>query len=240
MKEKRSYYYSVIKKIGGALFRDYLHLCEQIEKINESYFFLFDLLGLNTPDFKDKLIDILLSNNIYRNVEAGYITKKTGEIEEGELKLEKVLSRRILSKEYSTPEERDKIFKREIHRKFVLQYKEIEKYWKEENRYYAPSFHKLPIKICREAISLTPEGFKIDEKKFIEIYGDYLEANDSQTGKLHQEAAEALNRFFGGQVEITREEIDRYFIIEFGIVKPNPKSVNREGYMRLGYRGKQE
>ena len=63
-----------------------------------------------------------------------------------------------------------------------------------------------------------------------------MEAYESKNQEQHQEAANAINRFFNG-IEITQEELARYFTIEYGAVKPNPKSINRNDYMRLGYKG---
>ena len=45
-----------------------------------------------------------------------------------------------------------------------------------------------------------------------------------------------LNKFFNGSVEITQKELEKYFIIECGAVKPNPKSINKTDYARLGKR----
>ena len=167
-----------------------------------------------------------------------YIAKETEKIASGKLNIEKVLSQKTLKKEFPTPEEKEKVYNREIHRALVYRYNKIEDTFRKRYKPSLRGFFKYPIKVCGKALSLTSEGFVIDVEKFIEIYGDYLEANDSQTGKQHQEAADAINRFFNGQVEITDKEMERYFILEDGIVKPNPKSINREGYIRLGYRGK--
>ena len=55
-------------------------------------------------------------------------------------------------------------------------------------------------------------------------------------GQQHQAAADAINRFFNGAVEITQKELDRYFILEYGIVKPKPTSITKQNYARLGVR----
>ena len=227
-----------IRRIGGALYSDYRYLCEELKTINRDYFPLFDLMGFNSPEDTDRAIGILLGENVFIGAKKEYIAKEMENVESGRLKLEKLLSTRIINKEYPTPEERERVLKKEIHRAITYRYKEIEDYFRKEYGYSQSVFHKHPLKICGKAISLTSDGFIIDEGKFIEIYGDYLEANESKTGKQHQEAADAINRFFNGQIEITDKEIERYFIIECGLVKPNPKSINREDYMRLGYRGK--
>ena len=227
-----------VKKIGGALERDYSRFCQIVEVINTNYFPLFGLLGLCSPGDTELVIEALLRNNMYYWAKEAYIAKETEKIASGKLNIEKVLSQKTLKKEFPTPEEKEKVYNREIHRALVYRYNKIEDTFRKRYKPSLRGFFKYPIKVCGKALSLTSEGFVIDVEKFIEIYGDYLEANDSQTGKQHQEAADAINRFFNGQVEITDKEMERYFILEDGIVKPNPKSINREGYIRLGYRGK--
>lgn len=227
-----------IQKIGGALDSDFRQFRQVIETINMYYFPLFYLVGFRSPEYTDKVVEILLSNYILRRTKEAYIDRATERVESGNIKLEKVLSKRLLEKEYSSPEEKDKTFKREIHRALARKYTEIEDYFIKEYKFIPIGFFKLPLKIFGKALSLTSEGFKINEEEFTNMYWDYMEANESQTGKLHQEAANAINRFFGGKVEITNKELDRYFIIEDGIVKTNPNSINKEGYLRLGYRGK--
>lgn len=227
-----------IRKIGGALESDYYQFCELIETINRIYFLLFELMGFNSPEDTDMAIDILLKDNIIHGAKEIYIERETERIRDGRIKLDNVLSERTLNRAYKTTEEKESVFKREIHRALAFRYQKIRTAFTNERGLCFASINKYPLKICGKALSLTSEGFVVDGEKFMEIYGDYLEANDSQTGNQHQEAAEAINRFFGGQVEITEEELRRYFVIEYGIVKPNPQSINREGYMRLGYRGK--
>lgn len=227
-----------IRKIGGALESDYRQFCELTETINREYFLLFDLMGFNSPEDTDIVIDILLKDNVIYEAKELYIERETERIRDGRLKLDKVLSKQTLNRAYKTTEEKESVFKREIHRALALRYQKIRTASTKERGLCSASINKYPLKICGKALSLTSGGFVIDGEKFIEIYGDYLEANDSQTGSQHQEAADAINRFFGGQVEITEKELRRYFVIEHGIVKPNPQSINREGYMRLGYRGK--
>lgn len=227
-----------IRKIGGALESDYRQFCELTENINRKYFLLFELMGFNSPEDTDIAIDILLKDSVVYGAKEIYIARETERIRDGRLKLDDVLSERTLNRAYKTTEEKESVFKREIHRALALRYQKIRAAFLKERGLCSASINKFSLKVCGKALSLTPRGFVIDGEKFMEIYGDYLEANDSQTGNQHQEAAEAINRFFGGQVEITEEELRRYFVIEYGIVKPNPQSINREGYMRLGYRGK--
>lgn len=76
------------------------------------------------------------------------------------------------------------------------------------------------------------EGLTVDIPSFAEIYRSQTEAEQSETYKKHLAAAEAVNSFFGNMV-ITEKEMDRYFQLYGGKVRPNPKSVNVESYMRL-------
>ena len=226
---------SKIRKIGGRLKGDYLTLRNTVLFVNENYIPLFYLLGFNHPEDKDIVIDCLLNSSITLAAREAYIDKRMEQVASGKLKLEKLISKHILTKEYDTPEEKEKVFKRETHRALVFRYNKIENIWKEEYKpYLYGSFTKLPLKLCREALSLSEEGLYINVDKFIEIYSDHLKASGSQRAKLHQEAADAINRFFGGAVEITKEEMERYFSLSNGIVIPNPTSINKEGYLRLG------
>lgn len=84
-----------------------------------------------------------------------------------------------------------------------------------------------------DAIRFSPEeGLTVDIPSFAEIYRSQTEAEQSETYKKHLAAAEAVNSFFGNMV-ITDKEMERYFQLYGGKVRPNPKSVNVESYMRL-------
>jgi hypothetical protein len=208
-----------------------------IANINADYSPLFDLMELNSPEHTGRAIDILLGDSLSQAAREEYIECCEEKVASGELRIEKILSKRLLNKEYPTPEEKDKEYKREIHRAISRRYTEIDKCFRKKYGYMQRRYNKLPLKICKEALTIVPGGFIIDADKFVEIYGDFLEAHNSQIGKQHLEAAEAINRFFGGKVEVTEKELKKYFIIEDGILKPNPKSITSQNYMRLGYRG---
>ena len=226
-----------VRRIGGALASDYYSLREMIATINADYSPLFDLMEFNSPEHTDRAIDILLGNSLSRSAREEYIDFWEEKVASGELKVEQLLSKRLLNKEYPTPEDKEKKYKREIHRALSTRYTQIDKCFRKKYGYMQRRYNRLPLKICREALSLVPGGFIIDADKFIEIYGDFLEAHNSQIGKQHLEAAEAINRFFNGKVEVTEKELQKYFVIEDGVLKPNLKSINSEDYMRLGYRG---
>ena len=230
----------IISKVGGALEEDYHTLLKILSNLNTSYFPFFSFLGFNSEEDTDAVIDILLSNYPFITAKEKFIEKGTEQVRSGKVRIEDVISKYTQTKEYPTPEERERIYDRELHRKLALTYRTLRKKYHEKMGLPSGGYPKKPIEVCRKALLLTTKGFIVDEDKFVEIYWDYLEANDSQTGKLHQEAAEAVNRFFGGQIEITEIELGRYFVLEDGILIPNPKSINREDYMRLGYRGKKQ
>lgn len=96
------------------------------------------------------------------------------------------------------------------------------------------TFYKNPGEdIFFDAIRFTQEeGLTVDIPTFAEIYKSHTEAEKSETYKRHEAAAEAVNSFFGN-LPITEKEMDRYFLVYGGRLKPNPKSVNTESYMRL-------
>ena len=101
--------------------------------------------------------------------------------------------------------------------------------------YGLDGYYKRIIILCKDSLYLTDYGAEIDVEKFIAFYKDRMAASESIIGKQHIEAAEALNRFFGGAVPITQKELERYFIFD-GIVKVKQSSVNLESYSRLGNR----
>ena len=236
MKVKLSKEEKRVKSIGGKFEDDFYTFRDSVAFINQNYIPLFYLLGFNHPEDKDIIIDCLLSgDSLVYSAKKAYIENGMERVASGKLSLEKLLTKRLLIKEYPTPEEREKRLKTAAHKALTFRYKKLKEIWEKE---YEPplynSFAKLPLQICREALSLSEEGLIIDLDKFIEIYKDHLKASGSKRGKLHQEAADAINRFFNG-VEITYKEMERYFILSNGVIKPNPNSMNTESYLRLGH-----
>ena len=227
-----------IREIGGSLRSDYNRLRDIVSYVNTHFFPLFALMGFYHPEEKDMVIDAVVSEDIYSGAEKLYIETGMKNVESGKIGIEKLLSSRILQREYSTPEEKERKYKGKIHRALIFRYRKIEDTFKKEYNPPFPYFYKLPIKMFRDALSLTSEGFIIDAEKFIEVYTDYMEASTSATGKQHREIADAINRFFNGSVMITDKELERYFVLDNGIIKVNPRSVNTESYLRLGYKGK--
>lgn len=224
-----------VRKIGGRLKEDYYTLKRDIEYINDYFFDFFYILNLT--DDLDLIIDIL--NDGLHNLCSVFINKTMRDIEAGKIPKDKFLALRTKAKlEKLPPEEQAVIWERETKRRLKYLYKDI--YWKilKENglSYFETKYSRTHLEICRKALFITPSRIEIDGEKFIEVYTDYIEAEESETKKMHEQAAEAINRFFNGAVEITQKELSKYFVLEYGIVKVNPKSVNVADYARLGGR----
>lgn len=224
-----------IRKIGGRLKSDYYTLKGEVEYINEYFFELFYILGLT--ENLDLIIDTL--NNGLQNLCSVFIDNTMRSLEAGKIAKSKFLSQRMRDKlETLSSEERAKVWERETKRSLKTHYKEIyEQYLKRYGLYCLETKHNRDIlETCRETLFVTPSRIEIDGAKFIEVYTSFIEADESKTKKMHKQAAAAINRFFNGSVEITQEELSKYFILEYGIVKPNPTSINKTDYARLGAR----
>lgn len=84
-----------------------------------------------------------------------------------------------------------------------------------------------------DAIIFNPEeGLSIDADKYLEIYKSKTEAEKGEIYQKHLAAAEAVNNFFGNLC-VTEKEMKHYFMVFGGKVKPNPRSINVQSYMRL-------
>ena len=228
-----------IRKIGGRLESDYYSFRSLVLYHNANLIPLFCALGLGKEEYKDRVLDALQKGR--SGVFALFVDIYTQAIEEGRMKVERVVKAEAIAKEYPTREEKEKQMKRAIRYGLMAIYQKIEKDWEEE---YKPSYgtyfgsHSKILDLCRDTLRLTSSGLEIDVDKFIEFYSDYIAADESTTKQQHQEAADSINKFFNGAVEVTQKELEKYFIIEYGAVKPNPKSINKTDYARLGYRGK--
>ena len=208
---------------------------QAIENININIIPFFGLLGF-TQEHKEYIVKALLSVKPYA-IKNTYIELITEKVKAGKVKLEKVLSKKTLQEREETQEQREKRLDREIHRALLFRYKELEKKFYKE---YKPStlyYDREALEVLQDSLILTPSGFSIDEDKFIRIFGDYLESKGSTTFEEHKKVADTINHFFNGAVAITQEELDRYFRLDCGIVIPNPLSITRESYLRLGYKG---
>lgn len=224
-----------VRKIGGKVANDYSFFKMEIESINETFFELFQLLGLT--DDLDTIVEVL-NDNLY-NLKIHFINKVFRDMEKGKCPRYKFLSSNMKKKIQSLPpEEEEKIWKRETNRSLIAMYKTIlEQYKKDKRIYYLETRHnKKCLEIFGKSLIISPSRIEIDGEKFIEIYTSFTAADESETKKLHEQAAASINRFFNG-LEITHKELDKYFILEYGAVRIRPKSVNLEDYARLGYRG---
>ena len=224
-----------VRKVGGRLWSDYYTFKREVEYINDYFFELFYILNL-TDDI-DLIVDTL--NDGLHNLCSVFIDKTIRDIEAGKIAKNKFLSSQMKTKlESLPPEEQAKVWERETKRSLKVLYKKIHEQYTKEYRIYGleTKHNKRALEICRKTLFVTPSRIEIDGDKFIEVYTDYLEADESETKKIHEQAAAAINRFFNGAVEITQKELSKYFILEYGIVKVNPKSVNITDYARLGIR----
>lgn len=222
-------------KVGGCVEDHYYHFKNEIEYINAHFFGLFYVLNL-TDDI-DLIIDTL--NNDLRNLCSVFIDKVFMDIAAGKIQKNKFLSDRAKKRLKNTPpEEQEKVWERGTRWALNNLYKRILKKYKDEYRVYwlETKHNKSALEILRTTLFLTPERIEIDGKKFVEIYTEYLAADESETKKIHEQAAEAINQFFNGSFPITQEELSKYFILENGKVKVNPLSVNLTDYARLGAR----
>ena len=225
-----------VRKIGGKVEADYYHFKSDIEEINYYLFELFSLLGLT--DDMDAILEALSDGNLYY-LKKHFINKVMMDIEKGKCPRYKFLSERMKQKIQSLPpEKQEKKFIQETHRSLTVLYNKIHDQYLKDYRLYSlePRYSKIGLEVFGKALFVAPSRIEIDGEKFIEIYTSYMAAEESETKKQHEQAAEAINRFFNG-LEITQKELSKYFILEYGRVKVRPTSININDYSRLGYRG---
>lgn len=226
---------SRIKKIGGKLYGDYLTFKKDVSYINVYYFDFFSLLGLT--DDVNYIIEALQTHKV-GNI---FLDKTRRDLADGKISKEKFLSsfamRDIARYSTTDPEKARKREERGIRFNINQAYKNIgEKYLKENKIFpFVPKHNHKVMDLCGCTLYVTPTQLAIDCDKFVEIYGDHMAALESVAGQLHQKAADYINKFFNG-VEITPKELERYFTLEDGVIKANPKSMNGVNYYRLGWR----
>lgn len=230
---------SKIRKIGGRLENDYYHLRSLVLYYNANFIPLLCALGLAKEEYEDKVLDAMQKG--MDGVFTLFMEIYTKAIEEGNISIERVVKAETIAKEFPTKEQKEKQMKKAIRNGLRANYRKVILEWGEE---YNPSYGTYSssdskiLNLCRSTMKLTPSGLEIDVDRFIEFYSGYIEADESTTRIQHQEAADSINKFFNGAVEVTQKELEKYFIIEYGFVKPNPSSINRTDYARLGHRGK--
>lgn len=224
-----------VRIVGGKMFSDYCYFKADIIYINENFFELFSLLRLT--DDMDLIVDTL--NDGLRNLCNVFIDKTVRDIEAGKIPRNKFISSSTEAKLGTlSPDEQAELWERETRRSLKYKYKKIySEYLKENGLFFLETKHsRTGLETLRKALFITPSRIEIDGEKFVEVYTDYMTAYESETGKLHEQAADSINRFFNGAVAITQKELSKYFILENGIVKVNSKSVNTTDYARLGAR----
>lgn len=230
---------NLIKKIGGKLESDYYSLRAAVDEINRLYYPLLYYFGLNRSNDAANVAKAL-SDGV-AGIGRYFVERTIRDIEEGKLKKEKVLKAKWIVDENTPPEEREKRLRKEsveLHRSLTLKFKQALKDYEKDHRidcYGIGSYYKNILSLCGKLLYVTDYGMEIDVEKFISFYKDRMAASESIIGSLHEEAATALNKFFGGAVPITHKELDRYFCFE-GTVRVRPESVNLESYSRLGNR----
>lgn len=229
-----------IWKIGGRIEGDYLTFRELVISLNNDIVPLFALLGFTLAD-RDKLIEILLDKSPMNSLCREYVKRITEKVDSGKIKLENILPKITLKKLAEIdepPEKKERRKETGIKRSILARYEKTKEQFQKN---YNPSelvYNRRVIQILQGALNLSPSGLVIDVDKYIELYSDYLESIGSTTFKEHQEVADTINRFFGGAVPITEEELKKYFVLDCGKVIPNPEAINKEHYLRLGYKPK--
>lgn len=230
-----------IWKMGGKIEGDYLTFRELVISLNNDIIPLFALLGFTLAD-RDKLIEILLDKAPMSALSEEYCKRMNEKIESGKIKLEDILPNITLKKLAEIdepPEKKERRKKNGIRRSVLARYEKIKELFEKK---YNPSelrYNRRVIQIFQGALNLAPNGLVIDVDKYINIYSDYLESIGSTTFEEHQRVADTINRFFGGAVPITQEELKKYFVLDCGKVIPNSEAINREHYLRLGYKPKE-
>lgn len=230
-----------IRKIGGRLAEDWKTVKNDIANINRYLFGFIKALGLtdieittiiNAISTQFSSLRVAYYNKICKDVELGIIKK---EDYTGAVRLERLQNLTLTPEQSAKEKRKDNINIRQYARK---KYETISKdYFGSINIVdLIPKRNVRTFEICREAFNITATEITIDIDKFVRIYLDYLRADESIIKQMQMEAAAAINRFFNGAVMITEQELKQYFIIEDGIIKINPDSVNIQSYSRLGFR----
>lgn len=230
----------LIKNIGGKLEDAYNTLRAAVDDMNGKFFNLLYYLDLVRYDDTENVVKAMVEGT--RGIAGYFIDRTMRDVEDGKIKKEAVVKAKWIVDENTPPEEREKRLKKEkteIHRSIALNVKRYIADFRKENylgSFGIDSYYKRAILLCIDTLYLEDYGVEIDTEKFIAFYKDRMAASESIIAKLHIEAADALNRFFGGAVPITQKELERYFSFDCGIAEVRQSSVNLESYCRLGGR----
>lgn len=222
-----------VRSIGGRLRDDFYRFKRYVEYINDNQFKLFYNLGLDDID----LIIKALNSKLY-NLCGIFVFKSMRDIKDGKIPKNKFLSQVTIDKlEKLSPEQAEKMWEKETKRKIKETYSKIEREFLKENGILCtePLGLRRSLELFGKSLFVTPSRLEIDGIKFVDIYKSYIAADESETKKLHEQAAEALNQFFNG-IEITQDELSKYFVLEDGRILVRASSVNIQDYSRLGNR----
>lgn len=244
-----------IFKMKGRVASNYLGLKNYLEKIEENS--LYYLVAVGLASSKEEYLHY--SHCLETEVKKAYVRKEVDKIA---IKVEEAVKKAdaegregnymgiSIIEKYCTFTSTNAPFdthilhngemlRRKITRKLVQNFnKEFERIFAKVQRVVFHSFtHTIKNEeaedVFLDAIIFDPEeGLSIDADKYLEIYKSRTEAERGEIYQKHLAAAEAVNNFFGNLC-ITEKEMNRYFMLYGGKVKPNPKSINVESYMRL-------
>ena len=112
-----------IRKIGGRLESDYYSFRSLVLYHNANLIPLFCALGLSKEEYKDKVLNAIQTGR--RGVFALFVEIYTQAIEEGRMKVERVVKAEAIAKEYPTREEKEKQMKRAIRNGLRTIYQKI-------------------------------------------------------------------------------------------------------------------
>ena len=227
------------RQIGGRIAADYETLQRAVGEINYYCTPILEATGL--LEYND-IPSILNAIDNIMGIQSLYIRKTFEDIEAGRVTKQSIIKARHLVTADTPPDEREAKQKKErteIQRALKFRFNRILDYLKKEYHWIWQGVGYRYIEIAtfsQSALYAGKNGIEIDESKFVSFYEAYIKADESITGQLHKDAAEAMTRFFGGALEITEAELKRYFTFDGRKVKPNPKSITPQDYARLGVR----
>ncbi len=228
-----------IRNIGGKIESSYDSLCFLVESANYTFSRFMYFLGLTRPHYTEKYLEAIGKGN--SGISELYYESVLEDIEAGRKQKKAFIKDKWIVGEDTPPEEREEMLKKEkqaIHKICMIKYKEAVKQFKQHYFWNGASLSTYDLRHLehvKSVLYLSDDGLEIDTDKFIAFYESFISAEESDTKKQHQAAADAINRFFNGK-EITEKELFKYFKIEDGILKVNPSSVNINSYSRLGQR----
>lgn len=222
-----------LKKIGGKLIEEYQVLLIQLERIDRYAFFWwgkFNFLPLTIDEYfsmTKRGVDYI--KNIYIDFR---INRYFTNLEDPEKAVKMV--------KYETEKKARREIKKTAQNKF---YAVTEEYHRHEyNRPHINSFSRMDcncvdwylVDFFKDAIILDEkEGLIVDGKKYIEIYKNKTEAEQTHRKKLQDKAVKALNDFFKGN-QASEELFNDFFIInDKGEYEIKPNALKKNLYMRL-------